>query len=85
MYAQTENRKLSEISRLGRRATLAFRRLDADRKRQVVARLDEVTAERLAAAVAEAGKAAAAGAAAGAEAGAGAGKSLPANNAKGRE
>ena len=54
MYAMTVPRKLSEISQLGAKATVAFRKLDPDVKLAVLDRLgDVITADKLKATVAE--------------------------------
>lgn len=45
------HRKLSEIRQLGRRAIRGFDRLGLEQRREVVERLDTVTAERLAATI----------------------------------
>ena len=54
MYAMTSHRKLSEISQLGAKETMTFRKLPPDAKRAVLERiLDDITADKLKAAVAE--------------------------------
>jgi len=54
MYAMTSHRKLSEISQLGRRETVDFRKLPHELRPLVLDRLgDVITADKLKAAVAE--------------------------------
>ena len=49
----TSHRKLSEISQLGAKETMTFRKLPPDAKRAVLERiLDDITADKLKAAVA---------------------------------
>ena len=51
MYEMTDNRKLSEISGLGRRVSGKFHRLPSDERRRVLSMLDTITASNLEAAV----------------------------------
>lgn len=54
MQTISDHRKLSEISQLGAKETLTFRKLPPDAKRAVLERiLDDITADKLKAAVAE--------------------------------